>query len=102
MRIFRRSRRAAPSARGAGVAVQSRLDRIRDATSFASIGEAWNRALRKIGLTPTGRIAVIGVIFTYVFGRIIGGLPILLLAYGLFLLLVAGYVLARRRLRMKG
>jgi len=100
MRTFRRSRGAA--SRGAGVAVASRVDRIRDATSFASIGEAWNRALRRIGLTPTGRVAVIGVIFTYAFGRIIGGLPILLLAYGLLLLLVAGYVLARRRLRMQG
>src|SRR5438270_1581174 len=96
MRIFRR--RGA----SAGVAVQSRLDRVRDATSFTSIGEGWNRALRKIGLTPTGRVALIGVIFTYIFGRIIGGLPILLLAYGLLLLLISGYALARRRLRMEG
>ncbi len=106
MRIFRRkgssgSGRSSGSSRSTA-AVQSRLDRVRDAASFSAIGERWNRALRKIGLTPTGRVAVIGAIFTYVFGRIIGGLPILLLAYGLLLLLVAGYVLARRRLRMQG
>jgi uncharacterized protein (DUF58 family) len=101
MSIFRR-RAAPPRSRGAGVAVASRLDRVRDRVTLNSIRRGWQNALRKIGLTPTGRVAVIGVIFTYVFGRVIGGLPILLLAYGLVLLLVSGYVLARRRLRMEG
>jgi uncharacterized protein (DUF58 family) len=96
LRIFRRRKGSA------GAAVQTRLDRIRDATTFASIGEGWNRALRWIGLTPTGRVAVLGGVVMYVFGRIIGGLPILLLAYGLALLLVAGFVLARRPLKMEG
>jgi uncharacterized protein (DUF58 family) len=100
MAIFTRNGRA--QARRTGVAVQSRLDRVRDAVSIRSLGHAWDAALRKIGLTSTGRVALIGVIFTYVFGRIIGGLPVLLLAYGLLLLLVAGYVLARRRVRLEG
>src|SRR5438309_3120661 len=90
MKIFRRR------------AVATRLDRVRDRVTIASARRSWQNALRKIGLTPTGRVALIGVIFTYIFGRIIGGLPILLLAYGLLLLLVAGYALARRRLRMEG
>src|SRR5207302_8834533 len=102
MSIYRRKGASSASGGGATAAVQSRLDRVRDATSFTSIGERWNRALRKIGLTPTGRVALIGVIFTYIFGRIIGGLPILLLAYGQLLLLISGYALARRRLRMEG
>lgn len=57
---------------------------------------------RRIGLTTSGQVALFGAAVTYVFGRIIGGLPILLLAYGLVLLLIAGFVLAARRLRMEG
>jgi len=82
--------------------VQSRLDRVRDATSAGSIRTAWVSLRRRIGLTTSGQVALFGALFTYVFGRIIGGLPILLLAYGLLLLLVSGFVLAARRLRMEG
>ena len=99
MRILRRrSRRGG----GTGAAVQSRLDRVRDATTASSIRETWVRFRRRVGLTTSGQVALFGAIATYAFGRIIGGLPILLLAYGLLLLLVAGFVLAARRLRMEG
>src|SRR5919108_2736920 len=99
MRIFRRR---SASSRGAGAAVQTRLDRVRDATSAGALRSAWVSLRRRIGLTTSGQVALFGALFTYVFGRIIGGLPILLLAYGLVLLLVAGFVLAARRLRMEG
>ena len=45
------------------------------------------------------RRAFVGVVLTYVFGRIIGGLPCCCIAYGLALLLVASFFLARRRLQ---
>ncbi len=99
MRLFRRR---SASSRSAGAAVQSRLDRVRDATTAQSIRETWVRFRRRVGLTTSGQVALFGAIVTYVFGRIIGGLPILLLAYGLLLLLVAGFALAARRLRMEG
>jgi uncharacterized protein (DUF58 family) len=82
--------------------VQTRLDRVRDATTAESIREAWKRLRRRVGLTTSGQVALFGAIVTYAFGRVIGGLPILLLAYGLVLLLVAGFILAARRLRMEG
>lgn len=82
--------------------MQTRLDRVRDATSAGSIRSGWVSLRRRIGLTTSGQVALFGALFTYVFGRIIGGLPILLLAYGLLLLLVSGFVLAARRLRMEG
>jgi uncharacterized protein (DUF58 family) len=99
MRIFRRR---SASSRGAGAAVQTRLDRVRDATTAESIRQAWVGLRRRVGLTTSGQVALFGVVVTYAFGRVIGGLPILLLAYGLLLLLVAGFVLAARRLRMEG
>lgn len=98
MRVSRRR----SARRGAGVAVQTRLDTVRDAVAAGSARQIWQGLRRAVGLTTTGQVALLGAALTYVFGRIIGGLPILLLAYGLFLLLVAGFVLAARRLRMSG
>ena len=97
MPLLRRGRGGA-----GGGAVQTRLDRLRDATSSESIRGAWANLRRRVGLTTSGQVALFGAIVTYAFGRVIGGLPILLLAYGLVLLLLAGFVLASRRLRMEG
>jgi uncharacterized protein (DUF58 family) len=82
--------------------VQSRLDRVRDAASPESVRRTWVSLRRRIGLTTSGQVALFGALVAYVFGRVIGGLPILLFAYGLVLLLVAGFVLAARRMRMEG
>ena len=99
MRIFRR--RSASSG-GAGAAVQSRLDRVRDALSAQSIRRGWISVRRRIGLTTSGQVALFGFVVMYAFGRVIGGLPVLLLAWGLLLLIIAGFFLASRRLRMEG
>jgi uncharacterized protein (DUF58 family) len=66
------------------------------------VRRGWVAFKRTIGLTTSGQVALFGFAALYAFGRIIGGLPILLLAYGLLLLLATGFVLARRRLRMEG
>jgi uncharacterized protein (DUF58 family) len=84
------------------VAVRTRYDRVRDSLSPQNVRRRFSSLKRKVGLTTSGQVALFGVVVTYVFGRIIGGLPILLLAYGLLLLLVIGFVLARRRIRMEG
>jgi len=95
-------RKTSRGKRGTGVAVRTRFDRVRDSLSPQSNRRRFASLRRKIGLTTSGQVAAFGVIVTYIFGRIIGGLPILLLAYGLLLLLVIGFVLARRRIRMEG
>jgi len=95
-------RRDSPRTRGAGAVVQTRFDRARDVLSPQTLRGAAATLRRKIGLTTSGQVAAFGVVVTYIFGRIIGGLPILLLAYGLLLLLVIGFVLARRRIGMEG
>src|SRR5215211_5477669 len=106
MKIFRR--RSAPAARGAGgtggarVAVRSRVDSVRDAVQAGAVRRSYRGLLRWIGLIASGRVALVGAVLTYVFGRIIGGLPVLLMAYGLGALLIASFFLARRRLRMEG
>ncbi len=99
MKIGRRTSRRS---RGTGVAVRTRFDRVRDSLSPQTVRRSLTTVRRKIGLTTSGQVALFGVVATYIFGRIIGGLPILLLAYGLLLLLVIGFVLARRRIRMEG
>ncbi len=95
-------RRKAASSGGAGVAVKTRLDRVRDSLSVQSIRQTWTMLRRRIGLTTSGQVALFGFAVMYAFGRIIGGLPVLLLAWGLLLLIVAGFFLASRRLRMEG
>ena len=99
MSIFRRS-----SSRGGrtGVAVRTRVDSVRDAISTGAVKRSLQGVRRSVGLTTSGGVALIAVIATYVFGRIIGGLPVLLIAYGLLLLLVVSFVFARRRVRMEG
>jgi uncharacterized protein (DUF58 family) len=104
MKIFRR--RSAPASRGAGstrgASVRTRIDSVRDAMQSGAIRKSYQSILRWVGLTTSGRVAFIGALATYVFGRIIGGLPVLLMAYGLAFLLIASFFLARRRLRMEG
>jgi uncharacterized protein (DUF58 family) len=100
--VMSRRRPARTRSGAAGVALASRLDSVRDAFSAGAVRRASQRSLRWLGLTTSGRVAAVAVIATYVFGRIIGGLPILLMAYGLLVLLVVSFVLARRRLRMQG
>ncbi len=87
---------------GRVASVRSRVDAVRDAFSAGTVRRRWQDLQRKLGLTTSGRVALVGVVTLYVFGRIIGGLPILLIAYGLLALLAFGFVLARRRLRMEG
>ena len=85
MKIFRR--RSAPASRGAGTArgasVRTRVDSVRDAVRRVRSGALDQSMLRWIGLTTSGQVALFGALVTYVFGRIIGGLPVLLMAYGL-------------------
>lgn len=101
MRIFRR--RDTPTAGGGtGVAVRSRLDHIRDALTPQRIRLAAQGLQRRIGLTTAGQLALMAAIAAWVVARIIAGKPLFIIAYGAFILVVTGYVLSPRRLRMTG
>jgi uncharacterized protein (DUF58 family) len=108
MAIFRR--RSSSGGGGAGArgrtgrraAVASRIDSIRDAFAAGRVRRGWQGFVRWLGFTTSGLIALGAGVVLYVFGRIIGGLPVLLIAYGFGILLVASIFLARRRLNMEG
>ncbi len=104
MRLLPSRRRANASAATTSTKtrIQTRYDRIRDGLAPQEVRKRWENAKRAVGLTTSGQVAIVGVVLTYVFGRIIGGLPILLMAYGLLLLIVLSYTLAPRRLKLEG
>jgi len=97
MRFFG-TRKKKPATSGAGV--QRRLDRLRDALTTERLRRSLLNARRRIGLTTGGQLALVAAIATWITARIIAGTPLFVLAYGLFLLVVSGYILARSR-RMK-
>jgi uncharacterized protein (DUF58 family) len=82
--------------------VQRRLDRVRDALTAERLRSSWLLVRRRVGLTTAGQLALVAAIATWIVARIIAGTPLFVLAYGLFLLVVSGYVLARRRMRLSG
>lgn len=102
MRLFSKREQKASTSGGTAVAVQSRLDRIRDRLTVREIRRAWLDFERRIGLTRAGQIAILAAAATWVVARVIAGTPLFLFAYGTFLLVAAGYVLARRRLKLTG
>ncbi len=106
MAIFRRrSSRGGGGSRaggGARAAVATRIDAIRDAFAAGRVRRGWQGFIRWLGFTTSGWIALGAGVVLYVFGRIIGGLPVLLIAYGFGLLVVLSVVLARRRVNMEG
>lgn len=80
----------------------ARWDRVRDRLRFERIQESLRAAQRKLGLTRSGGIAVIVAVVLWVFGRIVGGLPVLLIAYGAALLILLSYALAPKRVSIAG
>jgi uncharacterized protein (DUF58 family) len=79
-----------------------RLDKIRDALTPEHVRERVQAAQRKIGLTRSGAIALVVFVVLWIFARIIGGLPIFLIAYGSIFLLILSYLLSPKRLNMTG
>jgi uncharacterized protein (DUF58 family) len=101
MRLFRR-RSSPSSAGGAGVAVRSGFDRVRDALTPGAVRRFFEGIQRKIGLTTSGQVAVLAAVATWIVARIVAGVPLFIFAYGAALLVISGYVLAPRRLKMVG
>lgn len=77
-------------------------DRLTDAASPDKIREAWRGIERKLGLTRSGQVAVIACVGCWLVARFIAGTAMYTFSYGIFLLGVASFFLARRRPKLEG
>src|SRR2546427_420076 len=82
--------------------ILARADSLRDALTPEQVRARVQAAQRKIGLTRSGAIALVVFFALWIFARIIGGLPIFMIAYGSLFLLVLSYLLSPKRLNMTG
>jgi len=82
--------------------VRARLDRVVDALSPSSIRRSLEAAQRKLGITRSGQIALVGCVMLWIMARVVAGTAMYLFAYGLAMLVVLAYVIAPHRLRMTG
>src|SRR3954454_8244220 len=81
---------------------RARLDRVVDALSPGSIRRSLEAAQRKLGITRSGQIALVGFVLLWVMARVVAGTAMYLFAYGLLLLVVLAYLIAPHRLRLTG
>ncbi len=73
--------------------VLERLDKVRDSAAPEELRLRWMKVVRKIGLTRSGQIAIVVAIILWIFARIVGGLPVFLIAYGALMLVGLSYLL---------
>src|SRR5438874_9336151 len=82
--------------------LRARLDRVVDALSPGSIRRGFETAQRKLGITRSGQIALVGFVLLWLMARVVAGTAMYLFAYGLLLLVGLAYLIAPHRLRMTG
>jgi uncharacterized protein (DUF58 family) len=85
-----------------GPRLRTRLDRVTDALSPGSIRRALQGAQRRLGITRTGQIALVGAVLLWLMARVVAGVAMYLFSYGALLLVVVSYLIAPRRLRLVG
>lgn len=79
-----------------------RADRIADALSPGSIRRGLESLQRKLGITRSGQVALVGFVILWLMARVVAGTAMYLFAYGLLLLVFTSYLIAPRRLRLAG
>src|SRR5688572_21298367 len=82
--------------------IRARLDRVVDALSPGSIRRGLEAAQRKLGITRSGQIALVGFVLLWVMARVVAGTAMYLFAYGLLLLVGLSYLNAPHRPRLTG
>lgn len=82
--------------------LRSRLDRVVDALSPGSIRRGLESLQRKLGITRSGQVALVGFVILWLMARVVAGTAMYLFAYGLLLLVFTSYLIAPRRLRLAG
>lgn len=84
-------------------AVLSALSRgLAKATDTRKFKPALLRLQRKVGITPIGLVGFGLAVLLWVFGRIVGGKPMYLFAYGAMAMVVVTYLTGRRSLPLSG
>jgi uncharacterized protein (DUF58 family) len=102
--IPRRRARTAPQGRGetAVRSVRARFDRLAEALGPKAVRRRFLDLQRKLGITRSGQIAIIGAVVLWVMARVVAGTAMYLFAYGAVLLVVVAYLIAPKRLRLEG
>lgn len=77
-------------------------DRFTDAASPDRIREAWRAFERKTGLTRSGQVAALACFSCWLIAYFIAGTGMYIFSYGIFLLALTSFFLARRRLKLEG
>ncbi|MGI8791886.1 MAG: DUF58 domain-containing protein, partial [Acidimicrobiales bacterium] len=99
-------RRGRPAQGGEGGVVvrgfRARFDRITDALTPGAIRRRFLQLQRKLGITRSGQIAVLGGVFLFLMGTIVAGKGMQLFGYGALFLVIAAYLLAPKKLRLEG
>ena len=87
---------------GGARALLARLDRVVDALSPGSIKRSLDRLQRRMGITRSGQVAIVGAVILWLMARVVAGTAMYLFAYGAVLLVVVSSLIAPRRLRLTG
>jgi uncharacterized protein (DUF58 family) len=82
--------------------LRARLDHLTDALSPGALKRSFDSAQRKLGITRSGQIAIVGFVALWLMARVVAGTAMYLFAYGLLLLVVVSYLIAPRKLRLAG
>jgi uncharacterized protein (DUF58 family) len=78
----------------------SRLDTLRDQLSVPALRRRATTLGRRIGLTRTGQVALVGAVVPWVAARVVAGTTLYILAYGVIAVVLTATFLAPRRLRL--
>lgn len=78
------------------------LDAARSAARVGTLQQVQQRIERLTGLTWSGLALVVVMVVSWILGRVVGGRPLYLLAYGLLAVLIFSFVVGRRPLPLTG
>jgi len=82
--------------------LKDRASRAGEALTPAAVRRQFLGLQRKLGITRSGQLALLGAVGLWIAARVIAGVAMYLVAYGAVLLLVLAYFLAPRRLKLVG
>jgi uncharacterized protein (DUF58 family) len=78
------------------------LDRAREGLAPSVLRRRVQALERRVGITRTGELAILGGIFLWIVARVVAGTAMYLFAYGAILMVVLAAVVTPRRLKLEG
>ena len=102
--VLRRRRGPSTGRRGPGGVrgFRARVDALGEAVSPRSLRHRREAVQRKLGITRSGMIAVVGAVMLWIMARLVAGTAMYLFAYGVVMMLVIAYLVAPRKLKLEG